>query len=65
MVEDECIGHHAIDRAFRAHFLRLRHAISDGLAAAELDFFAVADGAPVGSGQAHASAECEIFFDLN
>ena len=45
VVQDQRVGHDAIHRAFGARALRLRHAVADRLAAAELDFLAVAAGA--------------------
>jgi hypothetical protein len=66
VVEDQRVGHHRVHRALRAGALALRHAVADGLAAAELDLFAMATGAQrvvllhfddqVGVGQAHAVA---------
>ena len=44
--------------------MRLRHAIADGFAATKLHFLAIANGVPVGVGQAHASAKCEVLFNL-
>lgn len=45
VVEDERVGQHRVDRALRPGALRLRHAVADRLAAAELHLFAVAAGA--------------------
>ena len=39
-IEDECIGDHGVDHVGR-HPLALAHAVSDHLAAAELDLFAI------------------------
>jgi len=54
MVDDERIGQHAVHRTFGVRSLRLRHAITDRLAAAELDLFAVAT-----------CQQGEVFFDLD
>jgi hypothetical protein len=54
VVDDECIGQHRVDRALGACALALRHAVADGLAAAELDLFAVA-----------ARGQGEVLFDLD
>ena len=67
VVEDQRVGDHGVDRALGARALALRHAVADGLAAAELHFLAVAAGAQgvvvldldhqVGVGQADAVAD--------
>jgi hypothetical protein len=66
VVDDEGVGEHRVDRALRLRALRLRHAVADGLAAAELHFLAIAAGAQSvvglhfqdqsGVGEAHAVA---------
>ena len=67
VVHDQRVGHDGVDSALRARGLRLRHAVADGLAAAKLDFFAVAAGAQrvvsldldrqIGVGQSQAVAD--------
>jgi hypothetical protein len=67
VVDDQRVGQHRVHGAFSARLLALRHAVADGLAAAELDLFAVAAGAQgvvvldfddqVGVGQANPVAD--------
>jgi hypothetical protein len=45
VVDDEGVGQHAVHRTLFPRALRLRHAVADGLAAAELHLFAIAAGA--------------------
>ena len=66
VVHDEGVGDDQVNRALRAAALALSHAVANSLAAAELDFFAVATGPQGvvlldfndqgGVGQAHAVA---------
>jgi hypothetical protein len=45
VVDDQRVGQHRVHRAISACLLALGHAVTDGLAAAELDLFAIAAGA--------------------
>ena len=42
VINDEGVGHDAVNSALGAGFLRLRHAVANRLAATKLDFFTVA-----------------------
>ncbi|MDT4835700.1 hypothetical protein FQZ97_693740 [compost metagenome] len=54
VVDDHRVGHHRVHRTLGARALALRHAVADGLAATELDLFAVAT-----------SGQGEVLFDLD
>jgi hypothetical protein len=66
VVDDQGVGQHRVDGAASVGALALRHAVTDGLAPAKLDLFAIAAGAQrvvgldfeqeFGVGQAHTIA---------